>query len=93
MLIRVQGRQMRVRPLERFPDGDGWYVPVDVRDLESTYESQAIVPEGTEPLIADSQVRDAIRSVYLSATVPAGRRVAEGAHLPDDFNVEVIDPH
>jgi hypothetical protein len=70
-------------------------VPVDCRDVRTTYESQAIIAgkdaETRELVVAESMVRDAIRSAYYNATShESGRFPVGGEHLPDDFEVKVI---
>ena len=90
--VRVNGRLFRITPLESFPaSGDDW-VPVDCRDVRSTFESQAIIEMGEaatpESVVGDSQVRDAIRSAYYNATsYESGRYPVGGEHLPEDFAV------
>lgn len=89
------GRLFRITPLESFPaSGDDW-VPVDCRDVRSTFESQAIIEASAaktpESVIADPQVRDAIRSAYLNATShESGQFPAGGEHLPEDFAVTLV---
>lgn len=97
-LIRAGGRMMRVTPLERFMATDAWWVPVDVRDLETRITSQAIVAEalaGGDPLtlMADGQMRDCVRSVHMNAVTNwQDGRPKMGARLPGDFPIEVETP-
>jgi glutathione S-transferase len=92
---RVNGRLFRITPLESFPVGEDDFVPVDCRDVRSAFESQAIVEAVTAKtpgtLIADGQVRDAIRSAYYSATShESGRFPVGGDHLPEDFAITLV---
>jgi ABC-type molybdenum transport system ATPase subunit/photorepair protein PhrA len=92
---RVNGRLFRITPLESFPaSGDDW-VPVDCRDVRSTFESQAIIglcsAQTPESVIAEDQVRDAIRSAYLNATSrESGRYPVGGDSLPEDFKITLV---
>ena len=89
--VRVNGNRLfRITPLspfaERDRDGKDYdYVPVDCRDVRSTFESQSIVEARTaasrETLLADSQTRDAIASAYASATKTT---------LPDEYSIEIL---
>jgi hypothetical protein len=92
-LVRVNERLFRIFPLESFPCGNEDYIPVDCKDSRTRYESQAIMEAAQTPeaVIADSQVRDAIRSAYYNATAhESGHYPAGGTHLPDDFEVRLI---
>jgi hypothetical protein len=68
---------------------------VDCRDTRTGFESQAIVDAATSQsrtlILADSQVRDAIRSAYHNATShESGRYPVGGERLPEDFTIELI---
>ena len=96
--IRAGGRMMRVTVLRSFEaTGDDWY-PVDVRDIGQRTESQAIIAEATVKagplaLMADSQMRACVRSVYMNATgFEVGDPISGGTWLPDDFPIEVQTP-
>jgi hypothetical protein len=93
--VRVSGRLFCITPLESFPVDEDDFVPVDCRDVRSTFESQAIIEASAaktpESIIADAQVRDAIRSSYYSATShESGRYPVGGADLPEDFEVTLV---
>lgn len=95
-LVRVEGRLMRVSPVrESFTScGDDW-TPVDCRDVRTRMESQAIVlttlAASPETLVAEDQVRDALRSAYLNGTsYESGRYPTGGTRLPEDFKIEVV---
>jgi len=68
---------------------------VDVRDVRSTFETQAILRDGEdcEPVpiktvLTEPEVYDAIRSVYASATShESGQFPSGGIHLPEDFPI------
>lgn len=84
LTITAGGRLFGVTVHEPFTATDAEWCPVDVRDMRTGTESQAIIEETTarEPrdLIAEPQFRDCVRSVYLNAT-------RNGAPLPDDFRI------
>lgn len=68
-------------------------VLVDVRDVKSTFETQAITESallGHDATLADSQVRDAFRSVYHNALWRENGEVypSGDALLPGDFIIE-----
>lgn len=94
-LVRANGRLFRITPLEDFPaSGEDW-TPVDCRDVRSTFESQAIiaasVARAPESIVAEDQIRDAIRSAYLNATShESGRYPAGGEHLPEDYEITIL---
>lgn len=89
------GRLFRITPLEAFPaSGDDW-VPVDCRDIRTRFEAQAIIGwrDSLTPasVIAENQVRDAIRSAYYTATShESGRFPVGGTELADNFTVHLI---
>ena len=96
-LIRAGGRLFRVTALDdSFTSCDDQWTPVDVRDLRTGLESQAIILTeacaSRELIVADQQVRDAIRSAYMNATTEwaDGRMTVIGEHLPEDFPVTLI---
>jgi hypothetical protein len=83
--VRVAGRRMQVTV--------DWPA-IDCRDILTGDESQAIGGVGMttrETVLADSQVRDAIRSAYYNATSrESGRYPVGGTRLPDGFAIEII---
>ena len=93
--VGVAGRLFCITPLDTFPaSGDDW-IPVDCRDVRSTMESQAIVEASVAAdrgaLLADPQVRDAIRSAYLNATShESGQYPGGGVILDDPFRIEFV---
>jgi hypothetical protein len=95
--VRVNGRSMRVRPVrESFRSCDDDWTPVDCRDVWTGMESQAIVltksAGSRAALVAEDQVRDALRSAYINGvSQELGRYPAAGdARLPEDFKIEVV---
>jgi hypothetical protein len=96
--IRAGGRMMRVTVLRSFEaTGDDWH-PVDVRDIGQRTESQAIIAEATVKagplaLMADSQMRACVASVYMNATgFEDGDPIGGRRMLPDGFTIEVQTP-
>lgn len=84
--IRVASRRFRLTLTRE----EGTGLLVDVRDIATTFESQAIADEDAtnEQALADSQVRDAIRSTYLNATShESGGYPSGGTMLPADFGI------
>jgi hypothetical protein len=96
-LVRAGGRLFRITALsESFTSCDDRWTPVDVRDLRTGFESQAIILTeacaSRAAILEESQVRDAIRSAYMNATtIWANHRIVlSGPRLPDDFPVTII---
>jgi hypothetical protein len=89
--VRVNGRLFRITPV---PEPHNDWTLVDCRDARTTFESQAMLDGTTatpESILADSQVRDAIRSAYYNATShESGLYPVGGDHLPEDFAITLI---
>lgn len=93
ILISVLDRLMTVTCTEE----NGWIL-ADVRDSQTRIESQAIVNEldpeeyTSDDILAVEQVRDCIKSAYLSATTKweNHRIAATGTILPDDYPIKII---
>jgi len=91
---------MRVTVGRAYPDGDpDDMCTVDIQDTESHLSpSQALVygAIAADPLtlMADMQVRDCVRSVWMSATTvwDNGHIAKTGEHLPAGFPIEVQTP-
>lgn len=93
-LARAAGRLFRISPQRAFGASDDWWVPVDCRDVRTGMESQAIVRAASAAarasLLAEQQVRDAVKSAYLHATMQeAGTYPAGGVLLPAGFVIEL----
>ena len=98
-LVRAGGRLFRITAHEPFTSCDDDWVPVDALDSQTGFSSQAIIiasaAASRESIIAEDQVRDAIRSAYLNATTTWNRDAAgratgianHGVHLPDGFPI------
>ena len=96
ILIRAADRLMTVTVTE---DSCASWILADCRDLKTRIESQAIVndldPEEctADGILADQEVRDCIKSVYLSATTTWENHkiAAPGIILPDDYPLKIIN--
>ena len=93
--IMAGGRLMRVSVDRSFVSCDDDWCPVDVRDVRTGMESQAIIAEATAhdiaELITEQQFRDCVRSVHMNATTTwTDGRPTWGEPLPDDFTITAL---
>lgn len=90
--VRIGGRPFRVTVDRSFVSCDDDWCPVDVRDIRTGIEAQAIIADDIahdlDKLTAEPQFRDACKSAYLNATTKwRDGRPSRGEILPDDFEI------